>query len=57
MNTYPMGAEFFSCAQTERERERERERKRERDVSKLIVDFRSFANAPKSDVIWEMRRR
>jgi len=30
---------------------------RERDVSKLIVAFRNFANAPKSDVIWEMRRR
>ena len=32
MNTYPMGAEFFSCAQTEREREREREKERERRV-------------------------
>jgi hypothetical protein len=50
MKMWPVGAESFHAdGQTEgqTERERERERDRQTDMTKLIVAFRNFANAPK----------
>jgi hypothetical protein len=56
MKIRPMGGELFNA---DRERERERRTdgrtdgrtKRQTDVTKLIVGFRIFANAPENDKI------
>jgi hypothetical protein len=45
MKTRPVGAGLFHAG-TERERERERERDGQTDITKIIVAFANFTNAP-----------
>jgi hypothetical protein len=40
----------------ERERERQRQRQRQTDMTKLVIAFRNFANAPKNTKILSSRQ-